>query len=128
MLVGLDIGGTKVAGVLMSADGRVMDSGWVAHQAQDADQVCLLLTEMTQNLTAGLALTRITAAGVSVAGLVGANGLVTRKGVLALDHDDIAGPLAKSTGLQMLVSNDADATLRAVIESDSDEAVSEAVL
>ena len=128
MLLGLDLGGTKVAGVLMSSDGRQLATGWNAHRARGLDEVCALLSTMALELTSGMTVGPITAAGISVAGMVGADGLTTRRGLLELDHDDIAGPLEAATGLQMLVFNDAEATLRAAIAHDVDTRVSDAVL
>jgi len=130
MLLGIDIGGTKIAGVALRGGQRVA-ALWSNHSARGIDDVSRLIAKMAHDLLAGQGrLERVDAVlGVSVAGLVARDGRVTRNGVLFLNADDVAEAVRQACGLQARVVNDAEATLRAAIDADPERAnVHDAVL
>ncbi len=129
MYLGLDIGGTKIAGVLIEANGAVRGRNWTAHSARGAEPVSAALVAAARDLLAqtGVAGSEVVL-GVSVAGLVGQSGLVTHAASLLIYHDDLAARLTAELGCPATVVNDADATLLAAAAGDPDGPVDDAVL
>lgn len=118
MRIGLDIGGTKVAAVLLDDGGRVLADTWYEHEARGTDSVAAELA------TAALSLfdegAEIDAIGVSVSGLVARDGAVTRGASLDI-AGDLAGAIADQIGYPVRVFNDGEATLRSVVAAHRSE-------
>ncbi len=129
MFLGLDIGGTKIAGVLIEASGRVRGSSWTAHAARGAGPVADALASAARDLAGqtGVDLSEVVL-GVSVAGLVGQSGRVTHAASLLVSDDDLAARLTAQLGCPATVVNDADATLLAAAARDPDGPIQDAVL
>ncbi len=115
MRIGLDIGGTKTAAVVLGGDssGDVVARSWREHRARGIDAVTDELAAAVDGLeTDGSP----HAVGVSVSGLVSRDGRVTGGASLDL-FGDLAGALQDRIGFPVRVFNDGEATFRGVQES-----------
>lgn len=127
MNIGLDIGGSKVAAVVLDADGQVVAEDWRAHSARGNAEVVSELLAAARRI-AGVE--PLDAVGVSVSGLVRRDGMVTSGASLQIAGDlgsELAAPLCTT----VRVVNDGDATLRSVLarhEAESGARVDDAVL
>ncbi|CAN5194266.1 ROK family glucokinase [soil metagenome] len=65
--IGIDIGGTKIAGAVVSETGEILAEARVATQAGDAEAIIDAVVEMIERLAVGRA---ITAAGVAAPGFI----------------------------------------------------------
>jgi len=127
MSIGLDIGGTKVASALLGDAGDVLSTTWHEHAARGIDDVAAELAATVHRLPDRPEARSI---GVSVSGLVRRDGVVTGGATLDL-HGDLAGALRQRLERPVHVFNDADATLRSVLDAhhaETGERVRDAVL
>lgn len=127
MRIGLDIGGTKTAAVLLSDSGRVLADDWREHGVLGQDAVAAELAQAARRLDTG---PDIRSVGVSVSGLVRRDGTVTSGATLEI-AGDLAGAISRLLPHPVHVFNDADATLRSVIDrhrTETGETVTDAVL
>ncbi len=105
--IGLDVGGTKVAGLLLTADGRVRARARIETPAQDVDAVMETVYRVAEQLgehgdPAGV--------GVGAAGMVDFDAGVMRWAPnIAWRELPIRSLLADRTGLPCVVDNDANA-------------------
>lgn len=111
MRIGLDIGGTKVAAVLLDDSGRVLAESWHEHHARGVEAVAAELVATAVRLTDS---PEIHAIGVSVSGLVSRAGDVTGGASLEV-FGDLAGAISERLGNPVRVFNDGEATLRSVV-------------
>jgi glucokinase len=101
--IGLDIGGTKILGVLLGADGTVLRDARQASPHTGADA----LVATSESVIAELAEPDATV-GVGVAGLVDHEGTVAYSPNLPLIRDTpLQRDLARATGRNVVVDNDA---------------------
>jgi glucokinase len=106
MIVGFDIGGTKVLGVAVDADGVVHEERRVA-TPKDPELLVDALVEVAHDLDA-----HPTAVGVGVAGLVGRDGRIVVSPHLVRPADlDLIGGLSRALGVPVAVDNDANAAV-----------------
>lgn len=111
MRIGLDIGGTKIASVLMGPRGDVLRRTWAPHAARGIEAVSQQLAEAAAAFGAdGEGAT----VGVSVSGLIRRDGFVTGGASLEI-HGDLADAIGRLTGSDVVVVNDAQATMLAVL-------------
>lgn len=125
--IGLDIGGTKIAAVLIDDSGRLCAQSWQEHHARGTEDVADALSAVARDLDEGHAASSI---GLSVSGLVRRDGSITEGASLEI-RGDLAGALAARLGQPSLVFNDAEATLRSVVEAhraETGEEVHDAIL
>lgn len=106
--VGVDIGGTKIAGALVSADGRITHREQVATpeaEAEILDATAELITMLREAADADVA-----GIGMACAGLVdGAAGRLWFAPNLPWRDLDVADEIARRVGSEVLVENDANA-------------------
>lgn len=117
MRIGLDIGGTKIASVLLDERGDVVARAWTPHSARGIEAVARALADAAGSL--GLA-PGSAAIGVSVSGLVRRDGYVTGGASLEV-RGDLQAAVRRAAGSDVLVVNDAQATLQAVLRQAEEE-------
>jgi glucokinase len=106
VIVGFDIGGTKVLGVAVDVDGAVHEERRVA-TPKDPELLVDALVEVAHDLDA-----HPTAIGVGVAGLVGRDGRIVVSPHLVRPADlDLIGGLSRALGVPVAVDNDANAAV-----------------
>lgn len=110
--IGLDVGGTKVLGVVADASGAVLDEHRVLTPALDPDHLVAAMAVVVQALHARHP--EVTRVGAGVAGLATLDGVVrfspNLPGVVELP---IAALLSEAVGLPVVLDNDATCALRA---------------
>jgi glucokinase len=103
MIVGLDIGGTKVLGVAIDADGTVHDEVRVP-TPPDPELLVESLVEVARKLAPAP-----TAVGIGVAGLVGRDGHVrVSPHLVEPQRLDLPGELSRELGAPVTIDNDAN--------------------
>lgn len=112
-MIGLDVGGTKIAAVLLDDEDAVVTRSWGEHAARGIDA---LADELAVRASALLEETDAspTGLGVSVSGLVARDGRVTSGASLEI-VGDLAGAVRDRLSLPTTVVNDGEATLRSVL-------------
>jgi glucokinase len=105
--VGLDIGGTKLAGGLVAADGTVLHRHRLATPATDTEQVLETITEMVSTLQS-VAGDRTLPVGIGAAGIIGLDGTVRYAPNIAWVDYPLRELLEKRVGGPVLVDNDAN--------------------
>jgi glucokinase len=104
MIVGLDIGGTKVLGVAVDADGTVHDELRVP-TPPDPKLLVEALVEVTRKLAP-----HPDAVGIGIAGLVGRDGHIRVSPHLVQPQKlDLPGDLSRELGVPVAIDNDANA-------------------
>lgn len=105
MSIGVDIGGTKVRGALVDDHGKiVLKIERRTDSETGADEVPKLIAELLRESTEVLAI------GVAVAGFIEQpSGRIAFAPNLAFHHPDLKGLIAQTSGLPILVENDANA-------------------
>ena len=107
LALGLDVGGTKVAGVLMGPDGAVRSRSRMATPAQDVDAVLETLGRVTDEL---LGEGPAEAVGVGAAGMVEfETGILRWAPNIAWRDVALRDLVTGRTGLPTVVDNDANA-------------------
>lgn len=106
LTLGVDVGGTKILGLLVDADGTVLAERRLPTPAHDAhaveDAVVAVVDELRRD--AG----PVSALGVGAAGLVdGAQGVVLHSAHLPWRDEPLRDRLAERTGLPVTLDNDA---------------------
>ena len=119
LVVGVDVGGTKVLGALVrvGGDGRaeVLSSLQSPSDAQGADVVDHVVA-VARSLVADAGDRAPVAVGAGLAGLVGLDGVVRRSpNAPGLEGVDVAGRLRAATGLPAAIDNDANCVARAAL-------------
>lgn len=107
---GIDIGGTKIAGAVVDADGVVLAESRVTSPATDPDAigtaVAALVAELATKAPAGRPLTGV---GVGAAGYIDADrSTVLFAPNIAWRDEPLGADLARRTGLPVVVENDAN--------------------
>lgn len=114
MVVGLDLGGTKIQAVVLDRDARVVAKGRTRTPTSGgADAVVAKLAELTRGVVrdAGESLEALSAVGVGTPGRVDAEGTVRGAANLPgfTEPIPLAGLLSAAVGLPALVVNDVNA-------------------
>jgi glucokinase len=110
--VGVDIGGTKIAGSAVAADGTVGHRARRETPAQDVDGISRAVIEIVGELAerAGAAGDRVATVGVACAGFIDAAGsTVLFAPNLAWRDEPLRDRLEAATGLPVVLENDANA-------------------
>ena len=129
--IGVDIGGTKLAGVLLDDDGRVLEEIWLNHRvAVEQNAVDVIANGIDDLLAraAGQGL-RVNGVGVSIAGWLD----VTRETVvsaanLALTGSDLRAMLECRHRVPVRIGNDGDCTLLGEVVAGAGASARNAVL
>jgi len=105
--VGIDIGGTKVAGALVSESGEILRELKVPTPANDSVALQAAVVAMVNELRAG---EEIRAVGVAAAGFVDANqAVVVYSPNLSWRNEPLKAKLEAELGVQVFIENDANA-------------------
>jgi len=108
LAIGIDLGGTKIAGLVVnpSEEGAIVGRALIATPAMDADASAEAVVEVVRQLAG--AHPSSAAVGIGVAGLVGADGTFLFGPNLPWRNLAIGELVAARTGLPVLVDNDAN--------------------
>ena len=105
--IGIDIGGTKIAGALVDQDGNIIREDKVPTPASNADSVVDAVIALIEALSEGQ---KVLGAGVAVAGFIDANqSEVLYAPNLSFRNEPFKAKLEAKTNLPILVENDANA-------------------
>lgn len=105
--IGIDIGGTKIAGALVSDDGRILDEVRQPTPAGDAMAIMDLVVAMIEQLRAGR---DVIAAGVAAAGFIDADqSTVYYAPNINWRHEPFRDQLRARVDLDVTIDNDANA-------------------
>lgn len=111
--LGIDIGGMTVKGILTDKDGRILSDGSVPTDSnKGADVMCANIVKLIDGLIERGKTDKslIVGAGVGCPGIIDSkNGVVVFAGNLGLKNYPLADEIAKSTGLKVKLTNDANA-------------------
>jgi glucokinase len=112
--IGVDVGATKSAAVLLDGDGRVLTRHWSEHDGAWHGRLSETVLRAVRELMTGapVAMTDVAAVGVAVAGLVSKDGrTIAYSPMLGEKGRDLGGEVSLALGLPVVVGNDANATL-----------------
>ncbi|MFM8927265.1 MAG: ROK family glucokinase [Rhodoluna sp.] len=105
--VGIDIGGTKISGVLLDSHDEVLATEKVPTPAQSSEQILASVIEMVNNLSVGR---QIASVGVAAAGFIDANRAeVIYAPNLSWRNEPLKENLEKALNLPVVIENDANA-------------------
>jgi glucokinase len=105
--VGIDVGGTKIAGALVSETGEILKSVKVPTPSQNTDDLISAVVEMVKELSSGQ---EIAAVGVAIAGFIDADqSEVIYSPNLSLRNEPLKAKLEARLGVEVFVENDANA-------------------
>lgn len=106
LAIGIDIGGTKIAGVVVDEDGHRVDKARRPTPGDDAGKVEDAVVDLVDELRSRH---DIASVGVAVAGLVSPDGVVMDATHLAMDHHPLRDRLQGLIGLPVDIENDGTA-------------------
>ncbi|WEV78940.1 ROK family protein [Janibacter cremeus] len=107
--VGIDIGGTKIAGALVDAEGRITHREQLATPGEGASQILDATAELVTTLVAAAG-GQVSGVGMACAGMVdGRAGRLWFSPNLPLRDLDVAGEVRRRTGHEVVLENDANA-------------------
>jgi hypothetical protein len=105
--VGIDVGGTKIAGALVSETGNILKSLKVPTPADNTDDLITAVVEMVKELSSGQ---EVAAVGVAIAGFIDADqSEVIYSPNLSLRNEPLKAKLEARLGIDVFVENDANA-------------------
>lgn len=107
LTIGVDVGGTKIAGGVVDDTGNVLEKVKVESPAEDADEIVACIGGMVRELGDQY---RIDGVGVSAAGFIdAARATVMFAPNLAWRDENLKAKLERSVGLPVVVENDGNA-------------------
>jgi predicted NBD/HSP70 family sugar kinase len=112
--LGVDIGGTKSAAVLVDETGMTVARRWLTHGGMGRRTIRNIVLESINDILNEVRLgpDEVTAYGVAVAGLVSSDqSMLVHAAKLRVHHSDLGVELSSLLGRRVLVENDANATL-----------------
>jgi len=105
--IGIDIGGTKIAGAVVSETGEILDERRVATEAGDSEAIVDAVVEMVQALSVGR---EITAAGVAAPGFIDVDqSTVYYTPNISWRNEPLRDRLVSRLDLDITIDNDANA-------------------
>ncbi|TXN30668.1 ROK family glucokinase [Lacisediminihabitans profunda] len=105
--IGIDIGGTKIAGALVSEEGEIIAEDRVATQAGDSNAIVDAVVAMIEKLREGH---EVTAAGVAAPGFIdAAQSIVYYTPNISWRHEPLRQRLTERLDLDITIDNDANA-------------------
>ncbi len=125
--LGVDVGGTKAAAVLIDETGMTLASRWTEHEGRWHGRLVETVTASIEALLeeASVGLADVDAIGVAVAGLVGRDrSTLVHSPIIRETHLELGARLSERLGRHVTVDNDANATLYGIVWHDcrTDEA------
>lgn len=112
--VGVDVGGTKSAAVLINSVGEIAARHWMEHSGDWRGKLLRTVLSSIEGVLAegAIGIDQVTAVGVAVAGLVSSNqSTVVYSPIIRESHFDLGGRLSERLARPVIVENDANATL-----------------
>lgn len=107
--IGVDVGGTKILGGVVGADGEIREITRVDSPREDADASLQAIIDVIRDLSAR-STADITAVGIGIAGLVANDrSVVITAPNLGWSHVDVGSYVRDATGIVTVVENDANA-------------------
>jgi len=107
LTVGIDVGGTKIAGAVVSESGEILASLKVPTPATNTEALIDAIVAMVQELSSGR---EISAVGVAIAGFIDAKqSEVIYSPNLSLRNEPLKTKLETRLGVEVIVENDANA-------------------
>jgi glucokinase len=109
LAIGVDAGGTKIAGVLVDCarDGKIVDRRVVETPATDAEEATRTIVAVARELMASR--DGVRALGVGAAGMVNRDGVIRYAPNVAWREFPLADRVGRAVGIPTLVDNDANA-------------------
>jgi glucokinase len=105
--IGIDIGGTKIAGAVVSSSGEILAEERVATSADDAEAIIEAVVAMIQSLSSGR---DIVAAGVAAPGFIdAAQSVVYYTPNIPWRNEPLRDRLLQRLGIDVTIDNDANA-------------------
>ena len=105
--IGIDIGGTKIAGALVNAQGQILKELRVPTPAEDSSALLVAVIEMVKKLSVG---SETKSVGVAIAGFIDAQrSEVVYAPNLSLRNEPLKAKLEAKLGLKVTIENDANA-------------------
>jgi len=105
--VGIDIGGTKIAGALVDEQGNIIRESRVPTPAQDADAIADAVVELIRELSDGI---EVVAAGVAAAGFVDApRANIVYSPNLPWRNEPLKAKIQSRVDMPVFIENDANA-------------------
>ena len=105
--IGIDIGGTKIAGALVSEDGQIVREHKVPTPATDPEAIANAVVELVTELSTGV---EVTAVGVAAAGFVDSErSTILYSPNLSWRNEPFKAELASRLGIPVFIENDANA-------------------
>ncbi len=105
--IGIDIGGTKIAGALVSEDGQIVREHKVPTPATDPEAIANAVVELVTELSTGV---EVTAVGVAAAGFVDSErSTILYSPNLPWRNEPFKAELASRLGVPVFIENDANA-------------------
>lgn len=108
--IGIDVGGTKIAGALVARDGTILERARVATPAQSTEEIIGAIGEVVRELVAAAGEDGVRGVGLACAAFVdGERGHVWFAPNLAWRDLDLGARVEELVGLPVVVENDANA-------------------
>jgi glucokinase len=105
--IGIDIGGTKIAGALVSEEGQIVRELKVPTPASDSDAIADAVVALVDELSTGV---EVAAAGIAAAGFIDADRAVIRYAPnLSWRNEPFKAKLAARLSIPVFIDNDANA-------------------
>ncbi len=105
--IGIDIGGTKIAGALVSEDGQIVREHKVPTPATDPEAIANAVVELVTELSTGV---EVEAVGVAAAGFVdNERSTILYSPNLSWRNEPFKAELASRLGIPVFIENDANA-------------------
>ena len=105
--VGIDIGGTKISGVLLDSQDQILATEKAPTPAKDSDAILRTVVEMVQQMSSGR---DVLGVGVAAAGFIDASrSEVIYSPNLSWRNEPLKASLEKELGLPVVIENDANA-------------------
>mgnify|MGYP000054706097 FL=1 len=105
--IGIDIGGTKIAGALVSEEGQIIRELKVPTPASNADAIADAVVELVNELSAG---EQVIAAGIAAAGFIDADRAnIVYAPNLSWRNEPFKAKLASRLNIPVFIDNDANA-------------------
>jgi glucokinase len=105
--IGIDIGGTKIAGALVNSEGFIVEKTQVPSPADDSDAMEQAIVELIRDLSEG---NSVIAAGVAAAGFIdAAQSTVYYAPNIAWRNEPLKAKLESQVDLPIVIENDANA-------------------
>ncbi len=108
--IGIDIGGTAIKGVVLDGERREISTGSVKTPEDGGEELCLAIAGLVEKLLDGADKSEPAYCGIGCPGVIdSARGVVVFAGNLGLKNFPLAERVTALTGLEVKITNDANA-------------------